>query len=135
MSCLLKNGSRINSLDSSARYFDSFFIVMQYVMFFIRSPLDLAVCLERVDIIELLLDSGADMERVDSQGIRSIDRAIGFGDSAVVSLFLKRGAKIGAATWRIADNKPGIQLILLNKLLEDGNTLYRKNKLLDASQR
>merc|ERR1719481_916800 len=117
-SFLLKNKATLNPQDSSS-----------------RTPLDLAVCLGREDMVELLLDNGADMERVDNQGIRSIDRAIGFGDSSVVAIFLRRGAKIGSATWIIAENKPNIQLILLNKLLEDGNTLFRKHKFQDASHR
>ena len=42
-----------------------------------------------------------------------------------MSVFLRKGAKLGSATWAMASGKPDIQLILLNKLMEDGNTLYR----------
>ena len=37
----------------------------------------------------------------------------------------RKGAKLGAATWVMARDQPDIQL-LLNKLMEDGNTLYRQ---------
>lgn len=52
-----------------------------------------------------------------------------------MSVFLRKGAKLGSATWAMASGKPDIQLILLNKLMEDGNTLYRQNKLSDAAHR
>ena len=52
-------------------------------------------------------------------------RVIGHGSSSIVSVFLRKGAKLGSATWAMACGKPDIQLILLNKLMEDGNTLYR----------
>ena len=38
----------------------------------------------------------------------------------------RKGAKLGAATWVMARDQPDIQLLLLNKLMEDGNTLYRQ---------
>ena len=52
---------------------------------------------------------------------------IGHGNSSIVSVFLRKGAKLGSATWAMASGKPDIQLILLNKLMEDGNTLYRSD--------
>lgn len=75
------------------------------------------------------------MEKLDIKGVRPLDRVIGFGNAAVVTIFLKKGAKLGPATWIMAAGKPEIQLILLNKLLEDGNTLYRKSLLVDAAHR
>lgn len=75
------------------------------------------------------------MEKVDQRGIRVLDRVIGFRNAAVLTIFLKKGAKLGPATWIMAEGKPKIQLILLNKLLEDGNTLYRKNMLPEAAHR
>ena len=50
---------------------------------------------------------------------------IGHGNSSIVSVFLRKGAKLGSDTWAMAAGKPDIQLLLLNKLMEDGNTLYR----------
>jgi len=100
-----------------------------------RSALDIAIYQGSTVIVELLLDSGANMERVDRRGIKPLDRVIGHGNSSIVSVFLRKGAKLGSATWAMASGKPDIQLILLNKLMEDGNTLYRQNKLSDAAHR
>ena len=35
----------------------------------------------------------------------------------------------------MAEDKPRIQLVLLNKVLEDGNTLYRQARLEEAALR
>lgn len=59
--------------------------------------------------------------------MRPLDRAIGCGNTAVVICFLKKGAKLGPATWAMAQGKPDIMLLLLNKLMEDGNILYKVN--------
>ena len=67
--------------------------------------------------------------------MRPLDRAIGCRNVPVVQSFLRRGAKLGPATWAMAAGKPDILLILLNKLLEDGNVLYRKTRLKEASHR
>lgn len=75
------------------------------------------------------------MEHVDLHGMRPLDRAIGCRNIPVVQCFLRRGAKLGPATWAMAAGKPDVLIILLNKLLEDGNVLYRKNRLKEASHR
>ena len=36
-----------------------------------------------------------------------------------------QGAKLGPATWAMAAGKPDIMVLLLNKLMEDGNVLYK----------
>ncbi|CAG7629519.1 unnamed protein product [Allacma fusca] len=100
-----------------------------------RTPLDLASYCGSEEITQLLLDRGALLEHVDLQGARPLDRAVGCGHQEVVQLFLKRGAKLGPATWTMATGKPRIILVLLNKLLEDGNVLYRKGQLKDAIYR
>ena len=41
----------------------------------------------------------------------------------------------GPATWAMAQGKPDILALLLNKLMEDGNILYRKNRIKDAAHR
>ena len=41
----------------------------------------------------------------------------------------------GPATWAMATDKSDILLLLLNKLMEDGNILYRKNRIKDAAHR
>ena len=107
--------------------------------------------------LQLLLDRGAQMESADANGMRPLDRAISSGHAGAVQCFLKKGAKLGPATWALAGDKHeimwvsralyaqrcgffkncnfGFRLILLNKLLEDGNTLYRKNRFEDAAHR
>jgi len=116
--CLLRQGANVNAVDCSG-----------------RSPLDVAVYQGSGEMVEILLENGANMEKLDIKGVRPLDRVIGFSNAAVVTIFLKKGAKLGPATWIMAGGKPEIQLILLNKLLEDGNTLYRKSMLVDAAHR
>ncbi|XP_055540780.1 protein TANC2 isoform X2 [Wyeomyia smithii] len=100
-----------------------------------RTPLDLAAYQGSAALVQMLLDHGAQIEHVDVNGMRPLDRAIACRNVQVVQVFLKRGAKLGPATWAMANGKSEIMLILLNKLLEDGNTLYRKNRLQEASHR
>lgn len=120
-----------------------------------RTPLDLAAFQGNSTIVQILLDGGALIEHVDINGMRPLDRAIGCRNIQVVQCFLKKGAKLGPATWAMAAGKPEImyvyefkiqpntgclfyiyfRLILLNKLLEDGNILYRKSRLREAAHR
>ncbi|KAG7190367.1 hypothetical protein KM043_006477 [Ampulex compressa] len=100
-----------------------------------RTPLDLAAFQGNPKLVQLLLEKGAAVEHVDIHGMRPLDRAIGCRNIPVVQCFLRRGAKLGPATWAMASGKPDVLLILLNKLLEDGNVLYRKNRLKEASHR
>ncbi|XP_014467333.1 PREDICTED: protein TANC1 isoform X3 [Dinoponera quadriceps] len=100
-----------------------------------RTPLDLAAFQGNPKLVQLLLEKGAAVEHVDLHGMRPLDRAIGCRNIPVVQCFLRRGAKLGPATWTMAAGKPDVLIILLNKLLEDGNVLYRKNRLKEASHR
>jgi len=115
---LLRKGASVNNIDNAG-----------------RSPLDIAVCHGNPNLVDVLLEKGADMERFDIRGMKPLDRALDLGYSPVVSVFLKQGARLGPSTWNIAEGKPELQMILLNKLLDDGNTLYRKNKFVDAAIR
>lgn len=90
-----------------------------------RTPLDLATFYGDVRLVQLLIEKGAQIEHVDNIGMRPLDRAIGCRNVPVVVCFLKKGAKLGPATWAMAAGKPEIIITLLNKLVEDGNTLYR----------
>lgn len=100
-----------------------------------RTPLDLAAYQGSASLVQYLLDQGARIEHVDKNGMRPLDRAIACRNVQVVQVFLKRGAKLGPTTWNMAMRTPDILIILLNKLLEDGNILYRKNRFEDASYR
>ena len=73
-----------------------------------RSALDLAAYKGNPDIVTLLLENGAMMEHVDLNGMRPLDRAIGCKNTAAVQCFLKKGAKLGPATWAMANEKPEI---------------------------
>ena len=115
---MLEQGADVNCLDSSS-----------------RSPLDVAVYQGREGLVELLLERGANMEKTDVRGIRVLDRVIAYGSASVVTTFLRKGAKLGPATWLMAEDKPEILLILLNKLLDDGNTLYRQGRQPEAAHR
>jgi len=118
LEALLDHGADVNAIDVSG-----------------RSLLDLAVYQANEEMIGILLDHGADMEKPDSRGIKPVDRVVGLGDATLVLSFLRRGARLGPTTWLMAEGKPEIQIVLLNKLLEDGNTLYRQNKIAEAAHR
>ncbi|NXU53944.1 TANC1 protein, partial [Turnix velox] len=100
-----------------------------------RTPLDLAAFYGDADIVQYLVEKGAMIEHVDHSGMRPLDRAIGCRNTAVVVALLRKGAKLGNAAWAMATSKPDILLILLQKLMEEGNTLYKKGKMKEAAQR
>jgi ankyrin repeat protein len=77
--------------------------------------------------VQYLIDHGANIEHTDFNGMRPLDRAIGCRNTSVVICFLKKGAKLGPATWAMAAGKADILILLLNKLMEDGNILYKVN--------
>ncbi|XP_063068808.1 protein TANC1-like [Engraulis encrasicolus] len=110
-----------------------------------RTPLDLAAFFGDAEIVRFLVERGAMMEHVDLSGMRPLDWAISGRKASVVAVLLKKGAelgyrtspynKAGNAAWAMATSKPDILLILLQKLVEDGNLLYKKGKLKEAAQR
>ncbi|XP_069791545.1 protein TANC1 isoform X2 [Narcine bancroftii] len=100
-----------------------------------RTPLDLAAFYGDSDIVQYLVERGAMIEHVDHSGMCPLDRAIGCCNSSVVLMLLKKGAKLGNAAWAMATSKPDILIILLQKLMEEGNLLYKKGKMKEAAQR
>ena len=100
-----------------------------------RSPLQLAAFHGDSHVVQYLIDQGALIEHEDINGMRALDRAIDRRNTSVVVSFLRKGAKLGHTTWAVASGKPDIMLLLLNKLMEDGNILYKKNRIKEAAQR
>ncbi|XP_055982668.1 protein TANC2 isoform X4 [Sorex fumeus] len=110
-----------------------------------RTPLDLAAFYGDAEVVQFLVDHGAMIEHVDYSGMRPLDRAVGCRNTSVVVTLLKKGAKIGCqtlpsrprgpATWAMATSKPDIMIILLSKLMEEGDMFYKKGKVKEAAQR
>ncbi|XP_051998011.1 protein TANC1 isoform X2 [Xyrauchen texanus] len=100
-----------------------------------RTPLDLAAFYGDADMVHYLVEKGAVIEHVDYSGMRPLDRAIGCRNTSVVLTLLKKGAKLGNAAWAMATSKPDILIILLQKLMEEGNLLYKRGKMKEAAQR
>ncbi|KAF7666204.1 hypothetical protein LDENG_00115900 [Lucifuga dentata] len=110
-----------------------------------RTPLDLAAFYGDSEVVQFLVDHGALIEHVDYSGMRPLDRAVGCRNTSVVVALLKKGAKIGCqtlpsrprgpATWAMATSKPDIMIILLSKLIEEGDSFYKKGKVKEAAQR
>ncbi|KAJ8284474.1 hypothetical protein COCON_G00033240 [Conger conger] len=100
-----------------------------------RTPLDLAAFYGDAEVVQFLVDHGAMIEHVDYSGMRPLDRAVGCRNTSVVVALLKKGAKIGPATWAMATSKPDIMIILLSKLIEEGDGFYKKGKVKEAAQR
>ncbi|KAK6328230.1 hypothetical protein J4Q44_G00002080 [Coregonus suidteri] len=99
-----------------------------------RTPLDLAAFYGDSEMVQFLVDQGAMIEHVDYSGMRPLDRAVGCRNTSVVVALLKNGAKIGPATWAMATSKPDIMIILLSKLIEEGDSFYKKRKVKEAAQ-
>nr|DBA19760.1 TPA: hypothetical protein GDO54_015542 [Pyxicephalus adspersus] len=116
--CLVERGSSIDQMDRNG-----------------RTPLDLAAFYGDAEIVQYLVENGAMIEHVDYSGMRPLDRAIGCRNTAVVVTLLRKGAKLGNAAWAMATSKPDILIILLQKLMDEGNILYRKGKMKEAAQR
>nr|XP_006813233.1 PREDICTED: protein TANC2-like [Saccoglossus kowalevskii] len=112
---LLERGSAVNYTDKNG-----------------RTPLDLASFFGDPHVVHLLLEKGAHLEHVDYSGMRPLDRAIGCRNSTVVAVLLKKGAKLGPAAWAMATAKPDIMALLIKKVMDDGNNLYKKGKYREA---
>ncbi|CAL1603647.1 unnamed protein product [Knipowitschia caucasica] len=110
-----------------------------------RTPLDLAALNGDAETVHCLVDHGAVLERTEHNASRASEASIGCQNPALVASLLKKGSKMGYrtaphdrsghATWAMASSKPDILLILLQKLMEEGNMLYKKGRMKEAGQR
>uniref|UniRef100_A0A096MAC4 Tetratricopeptide repeat, ankyrin repeat and coiled-coil containing 1a n=1 Tax=Poecilia formosa TaxID=48698 RepID=A0A096MAC4_POEFO len=100
-----------------------------------RTPLDLAALNGDADTVHSLVEHGAVLEGSDNGGTRGSDRPAGCQNPALVASLLKKGSRTSHATWAMASSKPDILLILLQKLMEEGNILYKKGRMKEAGQR
>ncbi|XP_070837267.1 protein TANC2 [Chaetodon trifascialis] len=98
-----------------------------------RTPLDLAAFCGDPEVVQYLVDHGASVEHVDCSGMRPLDRAVGCRNTSAVIALLKKGAKIGPATWAMATSKPDILMVLLSKLMQEGDRLYKQGKAREAA--
>ncbi|XP_019740365.1 protein TANC2-like isoform X3 [Hippocampus comes] len=98
-----------------------------------RTPLDLAAFGGDPEVVKHLVDHGASVEHVDSSGMRPLDRAVGCRNTSAVIALLKKGAEIGPATWAMATSKPDILMVLISKLVQEGDKLYKQGKVREAA--
>ncbi|XP_059203598.1 protein TANC2-like [Centropristis striata] len=98
-----------------------------------RTPLDLAAFRGDPEVVQHLVDHGASVEHVDCSGMRPLDRAVGCRNTSAVIALLRKGAKIGPATWAMATSKPDILMVLLSKLIQEGDRLYKQGKEREAA--
>ncbi|CAG5898161.1 unnamed protein product [Menidia menidia] len=98
-----------------------------------RTPLDLAAFCGDPEMVQYLVDHGASVEHVDCSGMRPLDRAVGCRNTSAVIALLKKGAKIGPATWAMATSKPDILMVLLSKMIQEGDKLYKQGKVREAA--
>ncbi|KAK5856845.1 hypothetical protein PBY51_008412 [Eleginops maclovinus] len=98
-----------------------------------RTPLDLAAFRGDPEVVQLLVDHGASVEHMDCSGMRPLDRAVGCRNTSAVIALLRKGAKIGPATWAMATSKPDILMVLLSKLIQEGDRLYKLGSVQEAS--
>ncbi|XP_060882732.1 protein TANC2 [Labrus mixtus] len=99
----------------------------------VRTPLDLAAFCGDPDVVQYLVDHGASVEHMDCSGMRPLDRAVGCRNTSAVIALLRKGAKIGPATWAMATSKPDILMVLLSKLMQEGDKLYKQGKVREAA--
>ncbi|XP_015250504.1 PREDICTED: protein TANC2-like isoform X2 [Cyprinodon variegatus] len=114
---LVQRGAAVNHVDRSS-----------------RTPLDLAAFRGDPDVVQYLVDHGALVEHMDCSGMRPLDRAVGCKNTSAVIALLKKGAKIGPATWAMATSKPDILMVLLSKRIQEGDKLYKEGNLREAAQ-
>uniref|UniRef100_A0A4W6FRB6 Tetratricopeptide repeat, ankyrin repeat and coiled-coil containing 1b n=1 Tax=Lates calcarifer TaxID=8187 RepID=A0A4W6FRB6_LATCA len=115
------------------------------------TPLSWACLKGQKNVVHFLVEKGAVIDHTDKNGRTPLDLAAFYGDAEIVSEnslgLLKTTLNTGAlaftqkytsfrnAAWAMATSKPDILIILLQKLMEEGNVLYKKGKMKEAAQR
>uniref|UniRef100_A0A4W6FS51 Tetratricopeptide repeat, ankyrin repeat and coiled-coil containing 1b n=1 Tax=Lates calcarifer TaxID=8187 RepID=A0A4W6FS51_LATCA len=94
------------------------------------TPLSWACLKGQKNVVHFLVEKGAVIDHTDKNGRTPLDLAAFYGDAEIVS-----ENSLGNAAWAMATSKPDILIILLQKLMEEGNVLYKKGKMKEAAQR
>jgi len=89
-------------------------------IYFVQTRLHADIACNRLppfceQVVDLLLDAGADISHVDATGMCALDRAIGCQNIAVVQRLLRRGAQIMPSSWTMATGKVDVTIALLSK--------------------
>ena len=90
-----------------------------------RSPLDFAASFGDESLLQLLLDYKGELDKTCDNGLRPLDHAVQANNINCVALLMRKGARIGQASWKAATANAHIMLLFLNKLTEDGSIFYR----------
>ena len=94
-----------------------------------RSVVEVAVLQDDLEMLETLLQCGAEL----TAGL--VELAVEGDSPAILSLLLERGAPVKQHIWPLVRGKQQLSVILLNKCLEDGNRLFRRSRLQEASEK
>uniref|UniRef100_A0A7E4VTV5 ANK_REP_REGION domain-containing protein n=1 Tax=Panagrellus redivivus TaxID=6233 RepID=A0A7E4VTV5_PANRE len=87
-------------------------------------------------LTDRLLESGLSLEDKNNEDLRAVEVAIRHGNHLAVEVFLRRGARLRTLTWRIAvESDPELVLVLVRKLVDDANILFRRKNPRDALHR
>ena len=94
-----------------------------------RSVVEVAVLQDDLEMLEILLHCGAEL----TPGL--VELAVEGDSPALLSLLLDRGAPVKQHIWPLVSGNQQLSVILLNKCLEEGNRLFRRSRLQEASEK
>ncbi|KAL8183344.1 UNVERIFIED_CONTAM: hypothetical protein K2H54_037749 [Gekko kuhli] len=158
--CLVEKNATIDQTDKNGRtpldlaafYGDSDIVqylvdkgaVIEHVDNSGMRPLDRAIGCRNTSVVVMLLRKGAKLALVEIEqhkGVVSFGpkmRHANYGLSLRSKIWLQLyvfRSHSGNAAWAMATSKPDILIILLQKLVEEGNIMYKKGKMKEAAQR